>query len=112
MTEPMTEYENMTFIGGTEGEIGEFMECAVGIISGAGLSDRMCYDYDKCVRLLMDRDGMSLDDAADYFQFNILGAYVGKKTPVFLWSRELEKSGEMSKEKEDEERPGPSTDKS
>lgn len=111
MTEPMTEYEHMTFIGGTEGEIAEFMGCAVGVISGAGLSDRLCYDYDKCVQVFVERDGMSLEDAEEYFQFNVLGAYVGDRTPVFLWNRELEKSA-MSKEKEDAERPGPATDKS
>ena len=111
MTEPMTEYEHMTFIGGTEGEIAEFMGCAVGVISGAGLSDRLCYDYDKCVQVFVDRDGMSLEDAEEYFQFNVLGAYVGDRTPVFLWNRELEKSA-MSKEKEDAERPGAATDKS
>ena len=75
------------------------MSCAVGIISGAGLSDRMCYDYDKCVQLLVDRDGMDLEEAEEFFAFNILGAYVGEHTPVFLWSRELERSAEMSKEK-------------
>ncbi len=111
MTEPMTEYEHMTFIGGTEGEIAEFMGCAVGVISGAGLSDRLCYDYDKCVQVFVERDGMSLEDAEEYFQFNVLGAYVGDRTPVFLWNRELEKSA-MSKEKEDAERPGTATDKS
>ena len=111
MTEPMTEYEHMTFIGGTEGEIAEFMGCAVGVISGAGLSDRLCYDYDKCVQVFVDRDGMSLEDAEEYFQFNVLGAYVGDRTPVFLWNRELEKSA-ISKEKEDAERPGPATDRS
>tara|TARA_Y100001949_G_C15833724_1_gene263143 strand:- start:74 stop:397 length:324 start_codon:yes stop_codon:yes gene_type:complete len=107
----MTEYEHMTFIGGTEGEIAEFMGCAVGVISGAGLSDRLCYDYDKCVQVFVERDGMSLEDAEEYFQFNVLGAYVGDRTPVFLWNRELEKSA-MSKEKEDAERPGTSTDRS
>ena len=111
MEQPMTEYEHMTFIGGTEGEIAEFMDCAVGVISGAGLSDRLCYDYDKCVQVFVERDGMSLEDAEEYFQFNVLGAYVGDRTPVFLWNRELEKSA-MSKEKEDAERPGTSTDRS
>ncbi len=111
MEQPMTEYEHMTFIGGTEGEIAEFMGCAVGVISGAGLSDRLCYDYDKCVQVFVERDGMSLEDAEEYFQFNVLGAYVGDRTPVFLWNRELEKSA-MSKEKEDAERPGTSTDRS
>ena len=28
---------------------------------------------------------MSYDDAVEYFLFNIEGAYMGEKTPVFFW---------------------------
>jgi hypothetical protein len=84
----------MMLIGGPVAEQEEFMTCAVGIVSSAGDSDRMCYDSDKCVQLLMDRDGMSEEEASEYFSFNILGAYVGKGTPVFLWRREIEQGVE------------------
>ena len=42
------------------------------------------YDYDKCVKILMDRDGMSYDESVEYMDYNVLGAYVGTQTPVFL----------------------------
>jgi len=29
-------------------------------------------------------DGMDLDEAEEYFCFNISGAYVGPKTPIFI----------------------------
>jgi len=42
------------------------------------------YDVKKAREVLMKRDGMSEDDAQDYLEFNVLGAYVGDNTPIFL----------------------------
>ena len=42
------------------------------------------YDYDKCIDILHKRDGMTLTDALEYMEFNVVGAYVGEHTPVFL----------------------------
>ena len=41
------------------------------------------YDYDKCIKILMQRDGMDWDSAVEFFEFNTLGAYVGEATPAF-----------------------------
>jgi hypothetical protein len=46
------------------------------------------YDYDKCLDVLIDRDGMDVEDAIDYMEYNVLGAYVGKSTPIFLIRKE------------------------
>jgi hypothetical protein len=32
----------------------------------------------------MDDDEMTLDEAIEYFEFNVEGAYVGPHTPIFL----------------------------
>ena len=42
------------------------------------------YDYHRCVKILIARDGMSEDEALEYMDFNVIGAYVGDHTPVFL----------------------------
>jgi len=42
------------------------------------------YDYDKIIKILMDRDGMSAEEAYEYADFNILGAYLGKYTPLVV----------------------------
>lgn len=42
------------------------------------------YDWDQCVEILMTRDGMTEEDAVDFMEFNVTGAYVGKGTPVFV----------------------------
>jgi len=42
------------------------------------------YDYDVCIDVLVFRDGMTQEDAVEYFEFNVIGAYVGEHTPIFL----------------------------
>ena len=49
--------------------------------------DLAIYDYEKCVVVLMKRDGMTDEEAREYMEYNVCGAYIGKNTPVFL--REL-----------------------
>lgn len=41
------------------------------------------YDQAKCLALLQAQ-GMSPEDAVEYFEFNVTGAYVGESTPAFL----------------------------
>jgi len=41
------------------------------------------YDYDKCMRVLMD-EGLTDDEASEYLEFNTLGAYVGANGPLFV----------------------------
>ena len=43
------------------------------------------YSGDKIISILMERDGMEWDDAMDFVDFNIEGAYTGKDTPLILW---------------------------
>jgi hypothetical protein len=52
--------------------------------SGTSREARAVYSADRCVEILMERDGMSRDMAEEYFEFNTAGAYVGPKTPVFV----------------------------
>ena len=42
------------------------------------------YDVRKILRLLRVRDGMSTDEAQEFFDFNIAGSWVGEQTPVWL----------------------------
>ena len=42
------------------------------------------YDLRKCFDILVRRDGMSQEEAEEYMDFNVLGAYVGEETPIFI----------------------------
>jgi hypothetical protein len=42
------------------------------------------YDLDKCVDVLVGRDGMTAEEAEEFLSFNTLGAYVGENGPLFV----------------------------
>lgn len=56
------------------------------------------YDEDKVIDTLCDRDGMSLADAREYYEFNIAGAYVGNGTPTFVRIMGFESITELTQE--------------
>lgn len=42
------------------------------------------YSWEKMVDVLIERDGMDFDEAAEYIDFNCVGAWVGDKTPIIV----------------------------
>ena len=42
------------------------------------------YSRKVCIDILMFDGIMEYDEATEYFDFNVAGAYVGESTPVFL----------------------------
>ena len=42
------------------------------------------YDRDKCILILVDRDDMSFTEAEEFFDYNVVGSYMGEYTPGFL----------------------------
>tara|TARA_R100000781_G_C3969455_1_gene89593 strand:- start:41 stop:292 length:252 start_codon:yes stop_codon:yes gene_type:complete len=41
------------------------------------------YDISKCIDSLMN-DGMDYQEAEDFFYYNTINCYVGKRTPIFI----------------------------
>jgi len=46
------------------------------------------YDKLKCIEILSDQ-GMSEEEAKEYMDYNVTGAYMGENTPVFIEGMEL-----------------------
>ena len=42
------------------------------------------YDYEQCLKIFMPRDGMDREEAAEHMSYNVAGAHLPGKTPVFL----------------------------
>ena len=61
----------------------DYEDALVGITAGWGTT-RAVYEYGKCIEILMIRDGMSYEEATEYFSYNTAGAYVGPKTPEII----------------------------
>jgi hypothetical protein len=53
------------------------------------------YDRQKCIDILISRDGMDEDEAEEYFEFNVVGGWVGHGTPVFVTKMKIEDAGEV-----------------
>jgi len=60
-----------------------FEDCIVGVAEKFGGPPVAVLDLEKMLEKL-EQDGMSHDEALEYFEFNILGAYVGEQTPVYM----------------------------
>ena len=62
----------------------EFDAAILGVAERIGMSPIVAYDTAKILDILCERDGMEVDEALEYFEFNIAGAYVGERTPIFI----------------------------
>lgn len=62
--------------------VDDFEDCVVGIVERFGMEPVLLYDKTKCLRKL-EVDGLTPDEAVEYFEFNIIGAWVGSGTPAF-----------------------------
>ena len=45
---------------------------------------KIIYDAIKIIEALVEDDDMTEDEAVEYFEFNILGAYLGENTPIYV----------------------------
>ena len=60
-----------------------FDAALIGIMCRATKDPVALYDYEKCIEVLMDREGVDYAEAVEWFEFNTLGAWVGEHTPAF-----------------------------
>jgi hypothetical protein len=77
-------------------DINEFAEGAVildglddaiiGIVEEFGNGPRILYSKDKILTILCERDGMSIEEAEEFYGYNIVGLYAGEQNAVFLVS--------------------------
>jgi hypothetical protein len=58
-------------------------DCIVGLVERFGQPDILCYDKAKVLSKL-EADGMTLEEASEWFYFNQVGAWVGDTTPCFI----------------------------
>jgi len=47
------------------------------------LSGKVIYDIDKMITVLIS-EGLSNEEAIEYLDYNVLNAYVGEQTPIYI----------------------------
>lgn len=60
-----------------------FDDCVVGICERFGMEAVLAYDRDKVIEKLV-ADGMTQEEAEEFFEYNQIGAWMGDRTPVFV----------------------------
>jgi len=61
-----------------------FDDAIIGIAERINLGPVVAYSVEKIINIMMTRDEMSYEDAYEYFDYNIRGAWVGEYTPIFI----------------------------
>lgn len=86
----MTKEKIIESIIETQGEDNEiiladgFEDAYMGLATQYTKTPLALYDRNKCIDILVNRDGMSEEEAEEYFQYNVEVAWVGDNTPMFL----------------------------
>lgn len=69
----------------------------LGIGRRCGQPDIAVYDRTRCLQILVAQ-GATADEAIKYFEFNVVGAWVGECTPLFLDAMSLEEARQRLEE--------------
>ena len=64
----------------------------IGVGRRCGEEEILVYSVRRCLDILME-DGATYEEALEYFEFNIAGAWVGPETPMWVYEEALEKLG-------------------
>jgi hypothetical protein len=60
-----------------------FDDCLLGIVERFGSPALALYDRERVIQKLITRDKMTREVAEEFFDYNIMGAWVGENTPAF-----------------------------
>ena len=75
----MIDGELPLFIGSTQADIKKYEQA---IIGQDDASLRIVYSRDKIIDILAEE--MTHEEAVEFYEYNILGAYMGEMTPIYV----------------------------
>ncbi len=61
-----------------------FDNAFIGYIERCGKPVMAVYSFDAAVDILMERDEMTEEEAMEFIEFDVIGAWLGEGTPGFL----------------------------
>lgn len=59
-------------------------DCIIGVATRFGMQPILAYNRGKMLKKMMEEDGLSYEEASEYFDFNIIGTWMGDLTPIFI----------------------------
>jgi|TARA_A100000172_G_scaffold63051_2_gene42413 hypothetical protein len=61
-----------------------YNDCIIGVGTRCGMTDVFIYDKHKMITKLVRKDDMKYDEALEFIDFNIAGAFIGEDTPILV----------------------------
>ena len=61
-----------------------FDSAIIGVGERNNTDSMIVYDYDKMINVLVTRDSMTHEEAEEYLDFNVIGAWIGDTTPIIV----------------------------
>jgi hypothetical protein len=76
------EEENSIIIHGFDGRVDGYNDAIVGITRDG----QLVYSIEKLIELCAEQGEMEEIDAIEWLEFNTFGAYLGEKTPIYIYT--------------------------
>ena len=61
-----------------------FDDAILGVGRRCGQPSLVVYSTPKCIKILIKKLNCTYEEASEYFNFNVVGAWVGENTPLFV----------------------------
>ena len=61
-----------------------FDSAIIGVGERNNTDSMIVYDYDKMINILVTRNSMTHEEAEEYLDFNVIGAWIGDTTPIIV----------------------------
>ena len=73
-------------------------DAIIGVTERCGDPRLIAYDCENIIKIFMQRDEMTEEEAIEFLSYNVTNAYMGEGTPIFVWPRSIEDIEEMDDE--------------
>ena len=61
-----------------------FDEAVIGMAERPNLGPVVAYSVSKILDIMVNRDGMTYEEALEFYEYNIAGAWMGEHTPIYI----------------------------
>jgi hypothetical protein len=61
-----------------------FDDAIIGMAERINLGPVVAYSVSKILNIMIERDGMTYEEALEYYEYNIVGSWMGENTPIFI----------------------------
>lgn len=77
----MIDSEDRLYLGGDSLERDKFSSAILGINAK---DNTIVYSVDKIIEIFVLEDGMTAEEADEFFAYNVLGSHMGEGTPTYV----------------------------